>query len=219
MKDIYKCRVCNRYVEKPFHCGVRAEPVLDGKRRVMLSKLLSYILRHNPSSIGVSLDSEGWASISDVVKGIKNVWRNKELYSWLTREHIYAIVELDPKGRFEIRNGKVRARYGHDIELKVNVKYDVDVESKILYHGTVKENLNSILKQGVKPMRRRYVHLTTNFNDACETARRKKGEAIVLIIDCSCLRRKGYKIYIASKTVRLVEHVPAECILNIKKCL
>ncbi len=29
-----------------------------------ISKFLSYVLRHQPESIGLTLDSEGWAEIS-----------------------------------------------------------------------------------------------------------------------------------------------------------
>jgi putative RNA 2'-phosphotransferase len=46
MRNIYRCRVCGKYTESPVHCGVEAELFLDAKRRVMLSKLMSGLLRH-----------------------------------------------------------------------------------------------------------------------------------------------------------------------------
>ena len=69
MRDIYRCRICKAFTEDRLHCGVEAELFLDGRRREALSKLMSYILRHDPESIGISLDSEGWARISDLVQG------------------------------------------------------------------------------------------------------------------------------------------------------
>jgi len=32
-----------------------------------LSKFLSYVLRHKPESIGLKLDSEGWADIAELM--------------------------------------------------------------------------------------------------------------------------------------------------------
>ncbi|RLF66410.1 MAG: hypothetical protein DRN30_02140 [Thermoplasmata archaeon] len=36
---------------------------------------------------------------------------------------------------------------------------------------------------------------------------------VVLKIDCECLRKKGIKVYAASKSVRLASHVPPDCIM------
>jgi len=218
MNDIYKCSVCDKYVETPYHCGKRAVLVLDSRRRVRLSKLLSFILRHSPESIRVKMNSEGWVSIDDLVFGIKNYWYRRENYQWVTKEHVFALVALDPKGRFEIRGSMIRARYGHNIMLNVNIKYEEDVNVKTLYHGTIYENLKHILREGIKPMRRKYVHLTLEVEDACEVAKRHGMNAVVLVVDAECLRKKGVKVHIASNNIRVVRYVPLECIKSVVKC-
>jgi putative RNA 2'-phosphotransferase len=124
-----------------------------------LSKLMSYILRHDPESVGVSLGSEGWARIGDLVHGIRARWRNAELYKWVMEEHVKAVAFLDPKQRFEVRDGMIRARYGHSKRLGVGISYEVDSQTKFLYHGTSRQALQSILREGVKPMNRMFVHL------------------------------------------------------------
>ena len=216
--DIYKCSICGKYVEKPVHCGRKALLLLDSRRRTRLSKLLSFVLRHSPESIRVKMDSEGWVSIDELVFGIKNYWYRKENYQWITREHIVALAILDPKGRFEIKDNKIRARYGHNIMLNVNIKYAEDVNAKILYHGTVYKDLKRILMEGIKPMRRKYVHLTLKVEDACEVAKRHGLNAVVLVVDAECLRRKGFRIYIASDSIRVAKYVPPECLKNIIEC-
>ena len=35
-----------------------------------ISKFLSLVLRHNPESIGLILDAEGWADINAVIVGV-----------------------------------------------------------------------------------------------------------------------------------------------------
>ncbi len=212
MRDIYKCRVCGRYVEEPIHCGVEAIPVLDSMRRVMLSKLLSGILRHYPWEIGVKPDEEGWVRIEELVKGIRERWRNKELYQWVRREHVEAIALLDPKGRFEVRDGYIRARYGHSI--RVRIKYDVVEYDGVLYHGTSRDRLFRIIREGLKPMKRLYVHLTNDLETALDTGRRH-GDPVVLVVDAGCLSSMGIKVYKATDKIYLVEYVPPQCIKHV----
>lgn len=209
LKDIYKCMVCGRYVEEPIHCGRKAVLVLDMRRRVRLSKLMSGLLRHYPWEARLSIDKEGWVSIDELVKGIKNYWRNKELYQWVTREHIVAIALLDPKGRFEINGDRIRARYGHSIDVKI--EYTIEYPIEKLYHGTTTNKLASILREGLKPMKRRFVHMTTSYSDALENARRH-GVPVVLMVDVKCLEKHDIPVYKASKNIYLAPRVPPECI-------
>ena len=212
MKNIYRCRVCGEFIESPIHCGVEAELFLDARRRVMLSKLMSGLLRHYPWEAGLRIDSEGWVRIDDLVCGIREKWRNKELYQWVTREHIVAVAMLDPKGRFEIRNDRIRARYGHSVE--VSIEYERTRIHGALYHGTSRDKLVKIMLEGLKPMKRRYVHLTTSFEDAVETGRRH-GKPVVLVINTMCLEKHAIKLYRATKTIYLAPRVPPECIERI----
>ncbi len=208
MKPIYRCRVCGRYTEQSIHCGVPAELLLDPRRRVMLSKLVSGLLRHYPWEAGLKLSREGWVSIDELVKGIRERWRNRDLYQWVRREHVEALAQLDPKGRFEIRNGMIRARYGHSVE--VSITYEEHYPN-VLYHGTSRDRLQSIFREGLKPMKRRFVHATTDIEQARETGRRH-GSPVVLRIDVGCLKNRGIPVYRATSTIYLIPYVPKQCI-------
>ncbi len=209
MKSIYRCMVCRKFIEEDTHCSVHAELFLDSIRRVRLSKLLSGLLRHYPWEIGINIDRNGWVNIDDLVYGIKTRWRNKELYQWVTKEHIIAIAKLDPKGRFEIKGNLIRARYGHSID--VRIKYEVYYPD-MLYHGTSIDRLKSILRDGLKPMKRRFVHATTSIENALETGGRH-GKPVVLRIDVDCLKKHGIPVYKATKDIYLIPYVPRECIV------
>lgn len=216
MRNIYKCRVCGAYTEEPIHCGTPAQLLLEADRRVRLSKLLSYILRHDPSSVGISLDEEGWVPIEVLVRAIRDRWRCSN-YSWLTSEHIVAVALLDPKGRFELRGGAIRARYGHSRSVRVNIRYPVDRTVRVLYHGTEKRYLKSILSEGIKPMKRLYVHLSATVSDACAVGRRHGPEPVVLVVDAECVRLHRYVLK-ASPRVYLTEFVEPECIKSVLSC-
>lgn len=172
--------------------------------RTRVSKLMAYILRHSPEEFGLKPDGEGFVPLDELLKALQAV------YPDVTEEFVREIVERDAKGRYEIRDGKIRARYGHSFPVSLN--HEADRESRVLYHGTPRRNLESIMHEGLKPMRRQFVHLSTSRSEAIETGRRHGRDVVLLIIDADCLRKKGLKIYKAGKNVRIVERVPPECI-------
>nr|WP_269451369.1 RNA 2'-phosphotransferase [Thermococcus chitonophagus] len=177
------------------------------KDRVRVSKLMAYILRHGPWDFNLNPDEEGFVELGDLVRAIRTH------YPWVTEETIREIVEKDDKGRYEIRGSRIRARYGHSYPVALN--HEEDKESKVLFHGTLRKNLKSIMREGIKPMKRQFVHLSVNYEDAYSTGRRHGSDVVVLMIDCECLRKKGLKIYKAGKKVRIVRHVPPECISGV----
>lgn len=120
-----------------------------------------------------------------------------------------AVAQLDDKSRFEIRDGRVRARYGHTI--KVQIRYEVDIDTQLLYHGTALYVLPSILSQGILPMRRLYVHLAVDVETACLNARRRQNPAVVEV-NADCVRKSGNPIYKATEKIRLTPYVPPTCV-------
>lgn len=205
--------MCGRFTEDNFHCGEYCRLVLGGRQRLRLSKLLSLVLRHRPELIGVSLDENGFVDIELLVDGIKKYLSGDD-WSWLSSMHIYAVANTCPKGRFEVRGGRIRATYGHSLRVKLDLPEDGSV--KILYHGTLKLNVPRILMEGLKPMNRLYVHLTDNIDDALMVAKRRGKSLAILVIDADKLRRCGYRIYRAGKNVYLVSYVPVDCIVRVK---
>ncbi len=215
MRPIYKCRVCGAYTEEPIHCGKPAQLLLTPQQRLRLSKLMSALLRHIPWEAGLQLDEEGWVSVHELARAIRERWRNREQYQWVTPEHIVAVALLDPKGRFQLRdNGRfIRASYGHSVSIRLGHReLSLDEVPPVLYHGTIAQRVPSILREGLKPMKRIAVHLTHSIEDAIDTAKRHGRDVVVLLIDTRCLYRKGYRVSKAGKTVYLVEYVPPDCI-------
>jgi putative RNA 2'-phosphotransferase len=120
-----------------------------------LSKAVSHALRHDPSSYGLALDSEGWVKVQDLVAALGNRhsdWEN------LDEERLQEMIDRSSKRRHEILNGKIRAIYGHSTPDRV-VK-QAAVPPALLYHGTDSDAAAKILSEGLKPMTRQYVHLS-----------------------------------------------------------
>ena len=126
---------------------------------IKLSKFLSLILRHQPERFALAIDGEGWASLSEVIEilhGLPN-------FRWATRADVMAVVEEgsgDAKRRFEVKDNRIRARYGHSLAQPIT--YEPCTPPRILYHGTSQRVLAAIGSEGLRPMERQYVHLSSD---------------------------------------------------------
>ncbi len=176
---------------------------LDRRKRIRLSKFLSYILRHNPQAYGLKLDKFGFVLLRDVHQVIRS------RLPWVKQEDLFSLVEGDPKGRFELREGKIRATYGHSLGLE-NPSPSVLPPAK-LYHGTSHKNLGRILVEGIKPMGRDFVHLSPTPEDALWVGKRHGGEPVILVIDARKAVQEGIE-FKRWKNTFLVREVPKKYI-------
>ncbi|MHA1269006.1 MAG: RNA 2'-phosphotransferase [Candidatus Helarchaeota archaeon] len=182
--------------------------VFTDKKRVRLSKLLSLLLRHKPKIFNLKLMKNGYTEIKldELVEKIKK----QPNFEWVSIEKIKAIIELDKKGRFEISDDRIRARYGHSIPW---IKIDLEHENvpAFLYHGTTSSAYKKIKIEGIKPMGRNLVHLTSSINDARNIGKRhfRKHEHLILLkIDIYGLKSTGIEVWKAGKNVYVCNHVP-----------
>jgi putative RNA 2'-phosphotransferase len=114
------------------------------------------------------------------------------------------IVAADKKGRFEIRNNKIRAVYGHSIK---KVALEAEKPPDILYHGTTGKSLDEILQSGIKPMKRKYVHLSLDLETAIIVAKRRTNSPKIIVIDAGKCWMDGIKFYKGSESTWLSEYI------------
>jgi putative RNA 2'-phosphotransferase len=174
------------------------------KQHTETSKFLSYVLRHEPQAIGLTLDREGWADIAALIAGAKESGR--ELDEALIRE----IVESNDKKRFALSTDglRIRAVQGHSTD-SVAIAYKAKEPPQVLYHGTATRFLESILREGLKPGERQYVHLSENVQTAT-TVGQRYGQPIVLEVEALQMHQKGHQFFQAENGVWLTAHVPPQ---------
>ena len=162
-----------------------------------LSKRLSYILRHNPESIGVKLETGGWAETDKVIAGIPG----------MNIDILQRIVSTDDKMRYSFSQdkGKIRANQGHSCN--VDMRFKEAYPPCELYHGTAKELISSIMTEGLIHGSRQYVHLSSDVITA-ENVGKRHGEPVVLWVDAVRMVNDGYKFYLSDNGVWLTEGVP-----------
>lgn len=175
--------------------------------RIKLSKFLAYILRHAPGEYNLDLDKNGYADLDNVLEILSKRFRD------FKKEDLSGLVENDPKGRFEIIDKKIRATYGHSVN--VQPKGENVEPPEILYHGTSKENADIIFRDGLKPMGRKFAHLSTNEEDAHTIGLRHTRQPVILKIMAKKASQNGVKFF-KEGNLFLTEFVPEEYIEEIK---
>ena len=179
----------------------------DSRHLVKLSKFLSLILRHQPERFALELDDEGWASLVEVMEilhGLPN-------FRWVTRADVMTVVERgagDNKRRFEVADGRIRARYGHS--LAQPIRYEPCIPPPILYHGTSPNSLDSIRREGLMPMERQYVHLSPDPETAIRVGARHDDRPVVLTVRAAEAYATGATFHRADELVYLAKRIPAE---------
>lgn len=119
------------------------------------------------------------------------------------------IVSEDDKQRFTISEDgrRIRAAQGHSESLKVDIGYEAVEPPSVLYHGTATKTLNALFREGIRPTRRKYVHLSFDIETAMRVGSRH-GTPIVLEIQAEELHGAGHPFYLAENGVWLTDHVP-----------
>lgn len=166
---------------------------------VKLGKTISYALRHHPEEFGLELDEKGWVDVDKLLLALQEQWGK------LTEEDIYDVMNHSDKRRYEIKNGKIRAFYGHSFQKKIK-KTPVE-PPQYLYHGTARRFVDSIMKDGLLPMKRQYVHLSENIETAIKVGSRRDKQPIVLKINAQKAYKDGFSFYEANDQVWLTDIV------------
>jgi len=168
------------------------------------SKFLSFVLRHEPQAIGLTLDSEGWANIDALIDGAAGDGRT------LDRTLIENVVASSDKKRFSISpDGRsIRAVQGHSTK-SVELQFEEKQPPETLYHGTATRFMDSINEQGLIPGSRHHVHLSQETTTASAVGQRY-GTVVILQVAARQMQEQGFKFYQAENGVWLTERVPAE---------
>jgi putative RNA 2'-phosphotransferase len=167
-----------------------------------LSKMLSFVLRHKPDAIGLTLDEQGWANVDDLLK------RFVATGTPLSREDFLRLVTESDKRRFTLSSDlqRVRAAQGHSVSIDLGLSPTTPPD--VLFHGTSTGSVSSILLDGLKPQSRQHVHLSEDE----ATARRigtRHGVPAIFIVDSRIMYSDGFHFFRADNGVWLTANVPA----------
>lgn len=174
---------------------------MDEKSRTAASKFLSYVLRHEPGTIGIVLDSAGWVDVDLLLAACAGHGHP------LSRAELDEVVATSPKQRFALSDdgARVRANQGHSTE--VDLGYEPAEPPDVLFHGTVRRHLPSIRDKGLLRMERHHVHLSPDEATARIVGSRR-GKPVILRIDARAMHEAGHVFFRTPNGVWLTDSVP-----------
>ena len=174
---------------------------MDARRRVRISKFLSYVLRHKPERIGVAMDAQGWVSVRELIEKCRA--RGKPI----SLEELEEVVATNDKQRFALSEDgtRIRASQGHSI--RVDLGYEPQQPPEVLYHGTAARVLPAIRKRGLTKGRRHDVHLSLDAASALAVGGRH-GRPVVLTVEAGRMHRDGFAFRLTDNGVWITDHVP-----------
>lgn len=193
-------------------CGEEGKFLASEAELNNLGRLMAGVLRHFPERFGLTMDDQGWLDMRAFIQAVQMRRRD---FHWLRPHHIHAIIETDPKGRYQFKNGAIRATYGHSFE--VDLELPTNNIPELLFYPTTEEEVDILLETGIRPSDRKKVHLSKSFEDAEIAGKHRVDEPIILSVDAKKAIHEGIVIQKAGKTVFVTDLVPPGYIKKAEK--
>ncbi|TCC46856.1 RNA 2'-phosphotransferase [Kribbella capetownensis] len=166
------------------------------------SRRISRLLRHTAGERGLTMSADGWSAIADVLTLLE-----------LTRSKLDAAVRDNNKQRLQVDGERIRACQGHSragmpvTREALENSWERVHPDHLLWHGTNRQALPAIQREGLKPGRRTHVHLAPSKDS--QVGRRTSVE-VLLGVDPSNLA-----VYRAPNGVLLTREVPPDAIVRV----
>ncbi len=174
---------------------------MNTKQLTKHSKFLSYILRHNPKAIDLTLDAQGWADVEELMMKANQSGKR------FTFPILEEVVANNNKKRFAFNEDKTKIRANQGHSLRIDLGYTPVEPPEILYHGTATRFINSIRKKGLIKGSRHHVHLSEDVATAKAVGARH-GVPVILKVKAKEMHKAGLHFYKSENGVWLTEHVP-----------
>jgi len=187
-------------------CNAEGRFIMRTGERNSIARRLALVLRHAPEKFDLEMDINGWVDVKDIVLQFKKQGGKRN--HWLRPHHLSAIVETDPKGRYDIRGNTIRATYGHTVEIEIDLPTD-NIPDALYYPCDPVETAN-LLEVGISPSGRSHVHLSASIKTAAEAGHVHFALPTILEVDTAQMIAAGETIWHAGITVYLTDNTPAK---------
>ena len=193
-------------------CDKKGKFLMNENELNSLSRILAGALRHFPDKLGLMMDGKGWVDVDELIESIGT---GRSGFNWLRIKHIEALVKTDPRGRYQIDGGMIRATYGHTIDVNPD---DLPIaEINDFYYPVTEEEIDIILEGGLNPVDRKKVHLSGTIEKAKEAGKIRTENPLILKIDGKKAKKDGIKIFHAGKDVFITDVIDAKYISKIEE--
>ncbi|MCZ7373205.1 MAG: RNA 2'-phosphotransferase [Candidatus Methanoperedens sp.] len=198
---IKKCPAHGAFRGSECNCGEAGILLLDDEQTERLGRFISGALRHFPDDLGLAMNQHGWVDLDVLCDAMRT------RYKWSSKEKLISIIDSDEKGRYEIQGRKIRARYSHSVNVDLDYPENTLPE---LYYGASREEVDILLEKGIRPIKQRYVHLSTTAEKALEVASIHTDDPILILIKAEEAQNDGLSIISATENIALSDEIPPQ---------
>lgn len=180
---------------------LKPNSMISAKETTRVSKFLSLVLRHQPETLGIHLDENGWTDVPVLLEKL-----NAGHFA-ITFEDLKHVVDTNEKKRFAFNDDatRIRASQGHSVSVELD--YTPQVPPAELYHGSAEGNVPSILASGLDKRSRHHVHLSADPKTAVAVGQRH-GKPVVFTVASGRMHADGFVFFQSDNQVWLTDHVP-----------
>ena len=164
------------------------------------SRWMAYVLRHNPERYGLQADRHGYVDFEEFLRVAAR------RYPALAADRLRELICSAGPARFDVGDGRIRARYGHTFAA-APIGSPVEPPEQ-LYHGAEEGLAPRLLADGLTPVDRTMLHLSDTVDDAVAVASKRGGRVAVIRIQAREAQAAGVAFYRESK-VYLAAQIPA----------
>ncbi len=171
-----------------------------------LTRSLAYMLRHQPDEFDLEVDRYGWAELGEVVRAL-----TERVGSPVEEEDVHEALAAADRPRYEVKEGRIRALYGHSIEVDPG---DSDEPPDELFAVVRGRDVPNVERDGLKSVRRTFIHLSLTKDDARDAGRRLARRYAVVTVAAGDAWEDGIDFYDRT-SIFLSEDVPTDYIEDI----
>lgn len=159
------------------------------------------MLRHQPEEFDLELDRFGWGDLEDVVYALQ-----ERTGSTVEEEDVAEAIESSDRPRYEIKDGKIRALYGHSIQIDPGEPTEPPDE---LFIGVGSRDASRAEDSGLRSGRRAFLHLARTEEEARESGRRIARDYAVVTVFAGEAFDEGTDFYDRG-ALFLADEIPGE---------
>ncbi len=169
-----------------------------------LSRFLALVLRHRAYQFELPIDDEGFVPLEPLL----NLVHERQGLEEVEREDLEKLTETPGRKRFEIRNNRMRATYGHSFHKPI--RYEETTPPEALYLAVPRAQKASVRVQGLRPEGRQYIHLSENREEALEVGQRHSADPAVIEVRARDASEHGIPFYRPADGLYLAVQIPAK---------
>ena len=168
-----------------------------------LSKLLAYMLGHQPDEFGLVPDGDGFIKVKELLQVIseEDGWR------YVRRQHIDEILLTVPDPAIEIKAETIRAKNRTQLPRPTPAQN----LPKLLFTCVRRKAHPVVLEKGIFPMGRSQVVLSSSSDMAIRMGRRKDPLPVLLTVNVRKSQDQGIVFHQFGRALYLAESIPADC--------